>query len=303
MLIVAALGGNALARRGEALDAETQKCNVKNAAAALADVARSHELVITHGNGPQIGLLALQSEALRDVRTYPLDLLGAETEGMIGYLIEQELGNALPGRQVVSLLTQVVVDALDPAFRNPTKPIGPVYTEKQIRELAHQRGWAVAPDGPNGGWRRVVASPAPRAFIELPTIRLLLDHKVIVICAGGGGIPVVIGHGGDRHGVEAVIDKDFSAALLARQVDADMLVLLTDVKHVEIDYGKPDAHGLSRTTPRELESYKFEPGSMAPKVDAASWFVSTTGRRAAIGSLNDAAAVVSGSAGTIVTPA
>lgn len=303
MLIVAAVGNSALWRKGQPLlDAEAQKCNVKNAAAALADLARDHQLVVTHGNGPQLSLLSLQSEALRDLRTYPLDLLGAESEGMIGYLLEQELGNALPARQVVSLLTQVVVDALDPAFRSPTYPVGPGYTEIQARELARQRGWTVAHDGTNGTWHRVVASPAPRAIVELPTIRLLLDHDVVVICAGGGGIPVVIGHGGDRHGVEAVLDKDLAAAVLARQVDADVLLMLTDVDHVEVDFGTRDARPLTATTPDELRSNEFARSSMGPKVSAASWFVSTTGRRAAIGSLHDAAAILAGEAGTIITP-
>jgi carbamate kinase len=302
MMIVAAVGNNALVSRDGPLDAETQKCNVKKAAAALADLARDHQLVITHGNSPQLGLLALQSEALRDGRTYPLDLLGAQSDGMIGYLIEQELGNALPARQVVSLLTQVVVDALDPAFRAPTKPIGPGYTEIQARELARQRGWSVAHDGGNGTWHRVVASPAPRAIVELPTIKLLLEHDVVVICAGGGGIPVVVGHGGDRHGVEAVLDKDLSAALLARQINADMLLMLTDVDHVQARFGTRGARALGKTTPDELRGHEFAAGSMAPKVDAASWFVSTTGRRAAIGSLHDASAIVAGNTGTTITP-
>jgi carbamate kinase len=298
VLVVAALGGNALLRRGEPLEAETAQRNAKVAADALAVVAREHQLVVTHGNGPQIGLLALQSEAYRDVRSYPLDVLGAESEGMIGYLLEQELGNALPGRQVASLLTQTVVDAHDPAFGHPTKPIGPVYEADAAQVLAARRGWAVAPDG--DGWRRVVASPTPRSIVELPTIKLLLGHEVLVICAGGGGIPVVVDAHGARHGVEAVVDKDLAAALLAEELGADLLVLLTDVPAVELDWGTPRARALRDATVRELRAHSFAAGSMGPKVAAATSFVANTGRPAAIGALADAAAVVSGTDGTIV---
>ncbi|HEX5616092.1 MAG TPA: carbamate kinase [Acidimicrobiia bacterium] len=300
VLIVAALGGNALLRRGEPLDADVQQRNVKVAATALAELARDHQLVVSHGNGPQIGLLALQSEAYRDVRTYPLDVLGAQSEGMIGYLLERELGNAIPDRDVVSLLTQTVVDALDPAFRHPTKPIGPVYSEADAQRLAQERGWAVAADG--AAWRRVVASPAPRAIVELRAIRLLIDAGVIVVCAGGGGIPVVVDVRGERHGVEAVVDKDWAAALLARQIGADRLVLLTDVPAVELDWGLPNARPLTHATPDELRAHRFAAGSMEPKVAAATWFVSTTGRTAAIGALADAVAVANGTAGTRITP-
>jgi carbamate kinase len=300
MLVVTALGGNALLRRGEPLDVEVQRRNVKIAAAAIADVAHGADVVVTHGNGPQVGLLALQSEAYRDVRTYPLDVLGAESEGMIGYLLEQELGNALPDRTVVSLLTQVVVDPLDPAFRTPTKPIGPVYDRATAKQLASERGWSVAPDGPGDQWRRVVASPTPRSIVELPSVRLLLEHGAIVVCAGGGGIPVVVDVHGARHGVEAVIDKDLAAALLARQLGADVLLFLTDVAAVEIDHGTAAARPLGRVTPVELSAHEFAAGSMGPKVDAACWFVSTTHGRAAIGALADAVALMNGDAGTQV---
>jgi carbamate kinase len=299
MLIVAALGGNALLRRNEAPDAEVAQQNVKVAAAALADVARDHDLVITHGNGPQIGLLALQSEAFRDVRTYPLDVLGAETEGMIGYLLERELGNVLGERPVASLITQTVVDARDPAFQRPTKPIGPMYEPARAKTLAKERGWTVAVDGK--GWRRVVASPTPRSIVELPTIRLLLEHGVLVVCAGGGGIPVVVDSAGARHGVEAVVDKDLASALLARQLSADLLLLLTDVHAVEVGWGTPDAQPLRTATPTELEHYEFASGSMAPKAAAAAAFVRSTGKRAVIGALADALALVDGTAGTSVT--
>ncbi len=297
MLIVAALGGNALLRRGEPLEAEVQQRNVAVAAKALAEIARDHELVVTHGNGPQIGLLALQSAAYRDVRSYPLDVLGAQSEGMIGYLVEQQLGNELPERAVVTMLTQVVVDADDPAFRAPTKPIGPVYAEPDARRLAHERRWAIAPDGTTGMWRRVVPSPTPLDIVELPAIRVLLGAGVLIVCGGGGGIPVVVDSHGARHGVEAVVDKDASAALLAARLGADLLLLLTDVDAVELDHGKPAARPIGRIGADELGRYTFAAGSMQPKVDAARRFAGT-GKRAAIGALGAAAALARGEAGT-----
>jgi carbamate kinase len=300
VLIVAALGGNALQQRGQPLEAEVAERNSKIAAGLLADIAREHRLVVTHGNGPQIGLLALQAEAYRDVRSYPLDLLGAESEGMIGYLLERELANALPGRQVASLLTQTVVDALDPAFRTPTKPIGPVYDVAEAQRLAAERGWAVAPDGDQ--WRRVVASPMPRSIVEESTIKLLLDHDVLVVCAGGGGVPIVIDRAGARHGVEAVVDKDAATALLARNIGADLLLLLTDVSAVELDWGTAEARPLREITGPELNTIEFAPGSMGPKAAAAASFVIATRARAAIGALGDAAALVAGTAGTQVRP-
>jgi carbamate kinase len=299
-LIVAALGGNALLRRGQPLDAEIQRENVHVAAAVLADLAGSHRLVIVHGNGPQIGLLALQSEAYRDVRAYPLDVLGAETEGMIGYVLERELANALGARQIVALLTQVVVDGQDPAFAAPTKPIGPVYREEEARRLATERGWVVAPDG--SGWRRVVASPHPLAIVELAAIRILLDAGVIVVAAGGGGIPIVVDGNGARHGVEAVIDKDWSAAVLAHALGADALLLLTDVPAVQLDWGTPDARPLAHSSPNELAALRFEPGSMGPKVDSACWFVSQSGKPAVVGAISDAVAMLRGDAGTRIEP-
>jgi carbamate kinase len=298
MLIVAALGGNALLHRHESLDAEVARRNVKVAVAALAELAHDHQLVITHGNGPQIGLLALQSEAFRDLRTYPLDVLGAESEGMIGYLLERELGDVLGDVPVASMITQTVVDALDPAFRNPSKPIGPVYTADRARALARERGWSVARDG--DGWRRVVASPNPRSIVELPTIRLLVEHGIIVVCAGGGGVPVVVDSTGARHGVEAVVDKDLASALLARHLDADLLLLLTDVPAVELDWGTPRARPLAAATPKGIAHHTFAPGSMAPKIEAAAAFARSTRKRAVIGALADAARLVEGTAGTSI---
>lgn len=300
MLIVAALGGNALLRRNEAPDVEVAQRNVKVAANALGEMARDHQLVVTHGNGPQIGLLALQDDAFRDVRTYPLDVLGAESEGMIGYLLERELGNALGAQPVAGLITQTVVDALDPAFRKPSKPIGPAYDAARANALARDRGWTVAPDGAD--WRRVVAAPTPRSIVELPTIRLLLDHGVVVVCAGGGGIPVVVDSGGARHGVEAVVDKDLASALLARQLGADLLLFLTDVAAVELDWGTVNARPLRTVTPTELANLRFAAGSMAPKVEAASSFVRSTGKRAIIGALTDTALLLDGGGGTTVVP-
>jgi carbamate kinase len=255
-----------------------------------------HDVVIPHGNGPQVGLLALQSDAYRDVAPYPLDVLGAESEGMIGYLLEQELMNALPGRPVATLLTQVSVDAADPAFAEPSKPIGPVYDEPAGKRLAAERGWVLAPDG--DGVRRVVASPEPRAILEPATIRLLIGAGVLVVCAGGGGIPVTITAEGAIHGVEAVVDKDRAAALLAERLGADALLLLTDVPRVVAGWGTADAVELDRATPTQLRDLTFAAGSMGPKVEAACRFAERTGRLAAIGALDDAEAILAGRAGT-----
>lgn len=298
MLVVAALGGNALVRRGEPGDLATQRRNLAAAADALAPLARDGALVITHGNGPQIGLLALQSEQGGAAQRLPLDVLGAESEGLIGYLIEQDIANRLPGRDVATLLTRVAVDGGDPAFATPTKPIGPVYGESEARRLAHERGWQVAPDG--AGFRRVVASPEPLRILELRTIRLLVDSGVIVVCAGGGGIPVAIDDAGAARGIEAVIDKDLAAALLARELGADALLLLTDVAAVYDDWPSPATRPIRNATPKELRGRPFAPGSMAPKIEAACRFVDAGGGFAAIGALADAASLLRRAAGTIV---
>jgi carbamate kinase len=298
MRVVAALGGNALLRRGEPADAEVQRRHVADAARSLAELARDHELIVTHGNGPQVGLLALQSAAYSEIAPYPFDVLGAESEGMIGYLLEQALRNEIPNRQVAALLTQVLVDPDDPAFKAPGKPIGPVYDEATGRRLAAERGWTVRSDGDR--WRRVVASPEPQAIIELDTITTLVDLGVIVICAGGGGIPVVKNGAGRLHGVEAVIDKDLSAALLALELQADALLLLTDVEGVQLDYGTPSARPLHEATPAELAALDMPSGSMGPKAVAARRFVERGGQVAAIASLENARAALEGNAGTIV---
>ena len=302
MRIVVALGGNALLRRGEAPTADNQGRNVRVAAAALAPLARAHPLVITHGNGPQVGLLALQGAAGPAAEAYPLDILDAETEGMIGYLIERELSGLLPaGRQCATLLTQIEVDPRDPAFRSPSKPIGPIYDAEQAQRLARERGWSVARDGEH--LRRVVASPQPLQILELGVIEQLVAQGVVVICAGGGGIPVVRRADGSLVGVEAVIDKDAASALLAHELDADVLLLLTDVDAVYLDWGTSQARPLHRVTPQVLRRHSFAAGSMAPKVEAACAFVERGGRLVGIGALADAAAILQGTAGTRITPA
>jgi carbamate kinase len=297
MRIVVALGGNALLRRGQALEASVQRENVLLAARSIAQLAKDHDLVVTHGNGPQIGLLALQSEAYTGVHPYPLDVLGAESEGMIGYMLEQALQNELPGREVASLLTEVIVDENDPAFGHPSKPVGPLYGEGDARRLAAGQGWLVAPDG--DGFRRVVASPEPKRIVELRTIRMLIDAGVIVICVGGGGIPTIIDRqSGRRVGVEAVIDKDLSAALLAIQIEAAFLMLLTDVEVVQEGWGTPRARPIRSATFDELRRMTFAAGSMTPKVEAACRFVEATGCTAAIGSLVMAPEILAGRSGT-----
>ncbi|MDH3728897.1 MAG: carbamate kinase [Myxococcales bacterium] len=292
-----AVGGNALLRRGEPLTADVQRANVLKAAAVLSEIARDHETIITHGNGPQVGLLALQAESYKGVQPYPLDVLGAESEGMLGYLIEQELSNALPNREVAAILTRVEVDPRDPAFGSPTKPIGPVYDDKQkLQRIATERGWSTAADG--AGFRRVVASPRPLRILELRTIALLVDAGHIVVCAGGGGIPVVQAADGSIHGVEAVVDKDLTASLLASELKADRLLLLTDVAGVYSHWPDQSGDPIRTITPEELSSQTFDPGSMGPKVEAACEFVRRTSKTAVIGALRDAPAALRGEAGT-----
>jgi carbamate kinase len=296
--IVVALGGNALLRRGEPTDATTQRRNVARATQSLAALAARGPLVVTHGNGPQVGLLALQAAAYDGADPYPLDVLGAESEGMIGYLLEQELRNALPGRDVATLLTQVVVDPDDQAFTHPSKPIGPTYSAQQTDEV-RARGWTVGRDG--ASWRRVVASPEPQQIVELSTIRLLLAAGTIVICVGGGGIPVTRVDGHVLQGVEAVIDKDLAAALLAVELDAGALLLLTDVTAVQDGWDTDAPRPIRRATPDELRARTFAGGSMGPKVEAAARFAEQTGRAAAIGALDEAALLLDGIHGTTVT--
>jgi carbamate kinase len=298
MRIVVALGGNALLKRGEPMTAEAQHTNVRIAAAALADLARDHQIIVAHGNGPQVGLMALHAASFAPENPWPLDVLGAETEGMIGYLIEQELMNALPpGTDCATLLTRVEVDAKDPAFDQPTKPIGPVYSAEEGKQIRAEHQWSMVVEA-TGGLRRVVPSPLPIAILNIAPIRLLVEAGVCVICAGGGGIPVVRGEDGKMEGVEAVIDKDRTAALLAQALQADVLLMLTDVEAVFQDWGGPDQSGIDRITPDSLDDMDFAAGSMQPKITAARDFVRAGGKVAGIGRLQDARAIVEGRAGT-----
>ena len=302
MRVVAALGGNALLRRGQPMTAENQRANVAVAARALLPIALEHDLVLTHGNGPQVGLLALQNAAYRPDEFYPLDILDAETEGMIGYMLEQELGNLLPlDRHLATLLTQIRVDPRDPAFGHPTKPIGPVYTREAAERLAVERGWRVAPDG--GSYRRVVPSPEPLEIVELSVIEGLVRAGVLVVCAGGGGIPVVEREDGSFAGAEAVIDKDYAGALLATSLHADVFLMLTDVDAVYRDWGTPGAKPIHRASPEELAGTAFAAGSMGPKVEAACRFVRANSGFAVIGSLGSAEAMLRGEAGTMIARA
>jgi carbamate kinase len=304
MRVLVALGGNALLKRGEPMTAENQRANIRTAATALAPVAGQHQLVLSHGNGPQVGLLALQASAYKEVEAYPLDVLGAQTEGMIGYLIEQELGNLLPPEvPLATMLTMVEVDADDPAFNDPTKFVGPIYGDGEAEALAVQKGWVFKRDGTH--LRRVVASPLPRRIFEIRPIRWLLEHQTVVICAGGGGIPTAWVAGKERTlgGVEAVIDKDLASELLARELEVDLFVMATDVDGVYDDWGTPEQRRLDRVTPEELRSKNYAAGSMGPKVEAAAMYVEATGKRAAIGSLVDIEKIVEGAAGTNVVAA
>jgi len=310
MRVVVALGGNALQRRGEAMTAENQRANVQVAAKQLAAVTRlGHNLVMCHGNGPQVGLLGLQNDAYarhvdEKVTPYPLDVLGAQTEGMIGYMIEQELGNLLPfERPFATLLTMIEVDPKDPAFANPTKFIGPVYTKEVADRLAAEKSWVFKQDGDM--WRRVVASPEPKRIFELRPIKWLLERNTIVIAAGGGGIPAAYQPGADRKlgGVECVIDKDLATELLARELKADLYVMLTDADAVYVDWGKPTQRAIRSATPDALSAMTFAAGSMGPKVDAACRFAKATGKNAAIGALGDLERIIAGEAGTTVSSA
>lgn len=299
MRVVVALGGNALLRRGEPLTAQGQRSNIRRAAKSLAQLLEAgHQLVITHGNGPQVGLLALQG-AQAGQSPFPLDVLGAETEGMIGYVLEQELDNAYaPEVKFATLLTQIEVDPEDAAFANPTKPVGPIYTKAESERVARERGWTMAPDGDS--FRRVVASPRPLGILEIDVIGMLVAQGVVVICAGGGGIPVARRRDGSLVGIEAVIDKDHASGLLATQLGADAFLMLTDVDAVYADWGTPRQAAIGRVTAAALRKTSFAPGSMGPKVQAACDFVERTGGIAGIGALDAAADILTGAAGTMV---
>ena len=303
MRIVIALGGNALLRRGDPMTTEVQRRNIRTAAEAIAPLAAEHSIVVVHGNGPQVGLLSLQAESYHDAEPYPLDVLDAGTQGMVGYLIQQELRSLLPpDRHVATLLTMITVDPGDPAFASPAKFVGPVYAKEAADALAAEKGWAFKPDGTS--WRRVVPSPQPRQILEIQPISWLLERGAVVICAGGGGIPIMYSSSGSGEvvGVEAVIDKDLASELLAEDVAADLFVMATDVDGVYVGWATPQQRRLDRATPEELADYQFAAGSMGPKVEAASRFAAKTGQRAAIGSLADITGIVAGQAGTSVVP-
>jgi carbamate kinase len=301
VLVVVALGGNALLKRGQPMTAQNQRDNVRIAAQALAPVAAEHDLVIGHGNGPQVGLLALQGAAYPAVETYPLDVLDAETEGMVGYMIEQELGNLLPfERPFATLLTMIEVDTADPGFANPTKFIGPVYDKASADRLSAEKGWVFKADGKQ--WRRVVASPEPKRIFELRPMKWLLEKHTIVIAAGGGGIPTAYDPNAERRlvGVECVIDKDLATELLARELGADLYVMLTDADAVYEGWGTPAQRAIRRASPDALAAMSFAAGSMGPKVEAACRFARATGKRAAIGELSQLSRILAGEAGTTI---
>ncbi|MCL6415786.1 carbamate kinase [Aestuariirhabdus sp. Z084] len=298
MLVVIALGGNAILQRGEPLEAENQKRNIEKAAKAIAKVAKEHTVVLTHGNGPQVGLLALQNEAYREVSNYPLDVLGAETQGMIGYEFEKALRNELPDANIAGLFTQTVVDPKDPAFADPDKFVGPVYSQEQATELARTKGYFMKADGEH--FRRVVPSPMPKSIVELNSIKQLVDTGTMVICTGGGGVPVSQDDSGKWQGVEAVVDKDRASTTLAVDLKADALLVLTDVEGVAINWGQPDQKTIMTATPEQMEEHGFAAGSMGPKVEAANSFVRAGGKIGGIGSLDQALDIVNGTAGTVI---
>lgn len=298
MRIVVALGGNALLKRGETPDVETQRRNVRAAVASVVELLPGNEVIITHGNGPQIGLLALQTASLTGSEALPLDVLGAQTDGMIGYWLERELDNVLGSPRAVTLLTQVEVDRNDPAFQSPSKFIGPLYDATEAERLAAAKRWAIARDGTR--WRRVVASPAPKGVPQLAAIERLISANFIVICAGGGGIPVARAEGNVWQGVDAVVDKDMTSALLAEKLSADCLLLLTDVPALFVEWGRPGQRAVRAAHPEALKALPFPAGSMGPKVAAACRFAASPGRQAFIGSLESAAEILERRAGTFI---
>lgn len=298
MRLLIALGGNALLKRGEAMTAENQRRNIAVACEAISRLDGKHQIIISHGNGPQVGLLALQSESYADqVAPYPFDVLGAESQGMIGYMLEQELRNHMPDRQIACLLTQVEVDINDPAIKQPNKFIGPVYNEEQARRLMQEKGWIIKPDGKY--YRRVVPSPQPQAIVEIETLRTLINNDVIVIAGGGGGIPVTT-HCLENRGLEAVIDKDRCCSLMAQQLDVDLLIIATDVSRVFTEFGTPESKAIKAANPHALLEMDFPAGSMWPKIQATCEFSINSGRSAVIGSLDEIVEMVDGRAGTLI---
>ncbi|UJF18575.1 carbamate kinase [Vibrio sp. SS-MA-C1-2] len=294
--VVVALGGNALLRRGDAPTFENQLENIKIAAQAIAKISEDYNVAVVHGNGPQVGLLALQNLAYDKVAPYPLDVLGAESEGMIGYMLAQELQNLLPATPVATILTRIEVDPQDPSMLDPTKFIGQVYNKEDANVAAEKNHWIMKADGEY--MRRVVASPKPMAIVDKPSIDALLTAGQMVICCGGGGIPVCR-EGSTFRGVEGVIDKDLAATLLAKQLNADKLLILTDADAVYLDWGKPSQKALGVVSSEELSKHEFPAGSMGPKVEAVCDFANFGGR-AYIGALEQSLDVLAETAGTCV---
>lgn len=305
MRIVVALGGNALLKRGEPMTAQNQSANIRLAAEQLAKVKPKNELIISHGNGPQVGLLALQHAAYyaqdSKIEPYPLDVLVSQTVGMIGYMLQQELTNLLTETPTQTLVTQVIVDEHDPAFSKPSKPIGQVYTQAEAEKLAAEKGWTVMPDGQY--YRRAVPSPKPQDVTGINAVKALLAQDHIVICGGGGGVPCVKNAQGQLTGVEAVVDKDLATAVIANHLDADLFIIATDVNAACVNFQKEGERKIAKANPAALEalSEEFAAGSMGPKVQAVINFVKATGKDAAIGSLADIEEIVAGKAGTRVS--
>ncbi|OOF42933.1 carbamate kinase [Rodentibacter rarus] len=305
MRIVVALGGNALLKRGEPMTAQNQSANIRIAAEQLTKIKQENELVISHGNGPQVGLLALQHAAYYaqdpKIEPYPLDVLVSQTVGMIGYMLQQELTNLLPQTPTITLLNQVVVDPNDPAFEKPSKPIGQVYTKEEAEKLAAEKNWTVMADGQY--YRRAVPSPLPQSVTGIDAVKALLANRNIVICGGGGGIPSYHNSQGELQGVEAVVDKDLCTALISQELEADLFIIATDVSAACVNFNKPDQKQIAKANPQALENLasEFAAGSMGPKVKAVINFVNATGKDAVIGSLNDIERIVKGEAGTRVT--
>ena len=300
MRLVIALGGNALLKRGEPMLCENQRQNVRVACEQIAKAYEGNQLIVTHGNGPQVGLLALQNDAYKKVPMYPLDVIGAESIGMIGYMIQQELSSFVPkSASLVNVLTQTEVDPDDPAFQNPTKPVGPVYSKEEAEKLAAEQGWTIAQD--NDKYRRVVPSPEPKRIWGLKPLKTLVENGYITICCGGGGIPTYF-KDGRLVGAEAVIDKDLASSVLASSVEADLFVIATDVDGAYLDWGKPTQRRVAQADPASMREYGFAKGSMGPKVEAACRFVEATGKVAVIGALDQIDKILAGEAGTRIVP-
>lgn len=308
--IVIALGGNAFLQKGQKGTVEEQWNNVVRAMRQIADIIeRGYRVVLTHGNGPQVGNVLVWMESARErIPPLTMDIAGAMTQGWLGYMIQQALRNELRRRGiskvVVSVVNQVLVDKNDPAFRNPTKYVGPYYTEEEAKKLAQEKRWVMKPD-PRGGWRRVVPSPDPKDNLEIDAIRTLVNEGFIVVASGGGGIPVIY-EDGEVKGVEAVIDKDLAGEVLASKLGADYFIILTDVEGAMINFGKPDQKLLRKITVSEAEKYykegHFKPGSMGPKVLACIRFIRHGGKKAAIGHLYRALDILEEKTGTIIVP-